>query len=83
MTIDWTLFGFFLGTAAAGFWAGSRWAAMRIGLRIQKAIDEGSVLPWSGKAYVISRVPHMPDFPAFQRRGQPVAQKGNPSGVDE
>ncbi len=77
MTIDWSLAFWFLGTSAAGFWLGSRWAAMRIGLRIQKAIDEGSVLPWSGKAYVISPVPHTPDFPAFSR------QTGSPTGVGD
>ena len=75
MTIDWTLAFWFLATSASGFWAGQRWYSLKTGLRIQKAIDEGSVLPWGGKAYVISPVPHAPEFPGFAR------QAGAPTGL--
>ena len=68
MTIDWILVLLMLVNTAVGFCVGSRWAYLRVGLRVQKAIDEGSVFPWDSKAYVISPVPHTPKFPDFVRQ---------------
>lgn len=63
MDFDW----FYLVLFGAGWFAGRYYSYFRIGTLFKKA-QSGEPIAFGGKAYVLSEIPHRPDFPGFAKQ---------------